>query len=49
MRAGQAAIAKGASSLSAAEAAGYASRSHFARRYRESYGTSPSGRVRSVV
>ncbi|WP_119388323.1 AraC family transcriptional regulator [Taklimakanibacter lacteus] len=49
LRAGQAAIASGASSLGAAEAAGYASRSHFARRYRESYGTSPSGRVRSVV
>jgi AraC-like DNA-binding protein len=45
LRAGQAAIAAGASSLSAAEAAGYASRSHFARRYRESFGTSPSGRL----
>lgn len=44
LRAGQLAIAAGASSLSAAEAAGYTSRSHFARRYRESYGRSPSGR-----
>lgn len=44
LRAGQAALAAGASSLSAAEAAGYTSRSHFARRYRESFGTSPSGR-----
>jgi len=46
LRAGQAAIAAGGSSLSAAEAAGYASRSHFARRYRESFGTTPSGRGR---
>jgi AraC-like DNA-binding protein len=44
LRAGQVAITNGATSLSAAEAAGYASRSHFARRYRESYGRSPSGR-----
>lgn len=44
LRAGRAALAAGASSLSAAEAAGYVSRSHFARRYRESFGTSPSGR-----
>ncbi|MBX5210509.1 helix-turn-helix domain-containing protein [Rhizobium sp. NZLR11] len=44
LRAGQAALAAGASSLAAAEAAGYASRSHFARRYKESFGQSPSGR-----
>lgn len=44
LRAGRAALAAGASSLGAAEAAGYVSRSHFARRYRESFGTSPSGR-----
>lgn len=44
LRAGRAALAAGASSLSAAEAAGYVSRSHFARRYRESFGMSPSGR-----
>ena len=34
----------GASSLEAAEASGYASRSHFARRYRQTFGVSPSGR-----
>jgi AraC-like DNA-binding protein len=44
LRAGRAALVAGASSLGAAEAAGYVSRSHFARRYRESFGTSPSGR-----
>lgn len=44
LRAGQRALASGASSFAAAEAAGYASRSHFARRYRESFGQSPSGR-----
>lgn len=44
LTAGQRAIAAGASSLAAAEAAGYSSRSHFARRYRENYGTSPTGR-----
>lgn len=44
LRAGQTALASGASSYAAAEAAGYASRSHFARRYRESFGQSPSGR-----
>lgn len=44
LRAGQAALASGASSFAAAEAAGYASRSHFARRYKESFGQSPSGR-----
>jgi AraC-like DNA-binding protein len=45
LRAGQSALAAGASSLTAADAAGYASRSHFARRYRESFGRSPSGRA----
>ncbi len=44
LRAGQNALFSGASSLAAAEAAGYASRSHFARRFRESFGQSPSGR-----
>jgi len=44
LRAGQSALAAGMSSFAAAEAAGYASRSHFARRYRESFGQSPSGR-----
>ncbi|MBP1859981.1 helix-turn-helix domain-containing protein [Rhizobium herbae] len=44
LRAGQSALASGASSFAAAEAAGYASRSHFARRYRESFGQPPSGR-----
>jgi len=44
LRAGQAALAAGASSLGAAEAAGYSSRSHFARRYRQSFGKTPSGR-----
>ncbi|OJF96473.1 AraC family transcriptional regulator [Pararhizobium antarcticum] len=44
LRAGQSALASGASSLAAAEAAGYVSRSHFARRYRERFGQSPSGR-----
>jgi AraC-like DNA-binding protein len=49
LRAGQSALAAGASSVTAAEAAGYVSRSHFARRYRESFGTTPSGRPRSVI
>lgn len=44
LRAARAALAAGASSLAAAEAAGYASRSHFSRRYREAFGTSPGGR-----
>lgn len=44
LRAARAALADGASSLAAAEAAGYASRSHFSRRYREAFGTSPGGR-----
>jgi AraC-like DNA-binding protein len=43
--AGRSALAQGASSLTAAEASGYVSRSHFARRYRESFGTTPSGRA----
>jgi AraC-like DNA-binding protein len=38
------AIAEGAGSIAAAEAAGYASRSHFARHYREAYGETPMGR-----
>lgn len=44
LKAGRSAIVSGASSVAAAEAAGYHSRSHFARRYRENYGTSPKGR-----
>lgn len=44
LRAGRNAIAAGGSSLAAAEAAGYVSRSHFSRRFRESFGTSPTGR-----
>lgn len=41
LRAGQNALASGASSFAAAEAAGYSSRSHFARRYKESFGQLP--------
>ena len=44
LKAGRSLLASGASSLAAAEAAGYSSRSHFARRYRESFGTSPMRR-----
>jgi AraC-like DNA-binding protein len=44
LQAGRHALLSGASSLAAAEAAGYASRSHFARRYRESFGASPKRR-----
>jgi AraC-like DNA-binding protein len=44
LRAAAAALSSGASSIAAAEAAGYASRSHFARRFRESYGFTPKGR-----
>lgn len=44
LKAGQNAISSGASSIAAAEAAGYASRSHFSRRFRETFGTSPTGR-----
>jgi AraC-like DNA-binding protein len=49
LRLARSALAAGASSVTAAEAAGYISRSHFARRYRESFGTTPSGRARSVI
>ena len=49
LRTARSALAAGASSVTAAEAAGYTSRSHFARRYRESFGTTPSGRPRSVT
>lgn len=45
LSAGRSALAQGASSLTAADASGYVSRSHFARRYRESFGTTPSGRA----
>jgi AraC-like DNA-binding protein len=41
LEAGRSALVSGAPSFAAAEAAGYASRSHFAKRYRESFGTSP--------
>lgn len=44
LKAGQNALSSGASSIAAAEAAGYASRSHFSRRFRETFGTSPTGR-----
>ncbi len=44
LQAGRSVLASGASSQAAAEAAGYSSRSHFARRYREIYGTSPMRR-----
>jgi AraC-like DNA-binding protein len=44
LKAGRHAIASGASAIAAAEAAGYASRSHFSRRFREIFGTSPTGR-----
>jgi AraC-like DNA-binding protein len=37
-------LESGLSSFAAAEAAGYTSRSHFARRYREIHGMSPTGR-----
>lgn len=40
------ALGDGASSLAAAEAAGYASRSHFARVFRARYGANPAGRQR---
>ncbi|MGB3314348.1 MAG: AraC family transcriptional regulator [Albidovulum sp.] len=45
MRVAEHLIAAGASSFAAAEAAGYRSRSHFARAYRRQHGTSPSGRA----
>ena len=41
LQAGRTVLMSGASSQAAAEAAGYSSRSHFARRYRETYGRSP--------
>lgn len=44
LRAAHSALAAGASSLAATEAAGYTSRSHFSRRYREAFGTTPGGR-----
>jgi len=44
LQAGRHALLSGAPSFVAAEAAGYASRSHFARRYRESFGASPKRR-----
>jgi AraC-like DNA-binding protein len=44
LRIGRDAIRSGALSIAAAEAAGYSSRSHFARRYREHFGTTPTGR-----
>lgn len=44
LRVGRDAIQSGALSVAAAEAAGYISRSHFARRYREHFGTTPTGR-----
>ena len=44
LRMGRDAMLSGALSVDAAEAAGYASRSHFARRYREHFGTTPTGR-----
>ena len=44
LRIGRDAMLSGALSVDAAEAAGYASRSHFARRYREHFGTTPTGR-----
>ena len=44
LSAGRNAMRSGAASVAAAEAAGYASRSHFARRYRQHFGTTPTGR-----
>lgn len=46
MEAARRLIAGGAGAGEAAEAAGYASRSHFARQYRAAHGTLPSGRER---
>jgi AraC-like DNA-binding protein len=45
LKAAQHAITSGATAIAAAEAAGYVSRSHFSRRFRESFGTSPTGRA----
>lgn len=44
METAQRALASGAAIGLAAEAAGYASRSHFARHFRATFGTTPSGR-----
>ncbi|MEO5620340.1 MAG: helix-turn-helix transcriptional regulator [Cypionkella sp.] len=44
MQAAQSALAAGSDSTNAALAAGYASRSHFARHYRAAFGTTPRGR-----
>jgi AraC-like DNA-binding protein len=44
MEVARVALAEGAGSVAAAEAAGYASRSHFARAYRAAYGETPTGR-----
>lgn len=46
MRTAERLLAAGASSLTAAEAAGYSSRSHFARAFRDRFGHAPSGQVR---
>ncbi|MBB3660134.1 AraC-like DNA-binding protein [Rhizobium sp. BK650] len=45
LKAAQHAITSGATAIAAAEAAGYVSRSHFSRRFRERFGTSPTGRA----
>lgn len=45
MQSAHAMLSRGAGSTAAAEAAGYSSRSHFARRYRETFGTPPAGRL----
>lgn len=45
MQSAHAMLSAGAGSTAAAEAAGYTSRSHFARRYREAFGTTPAGRL----
>lgn len=45
LRSARQAIEAGGLSVAAAEAAGYASRSHFSRRYREHFGTTPTGRI----
>ena len=44
LRLARQAMEAGGLSLAAAEAAGYRSRSHFSRRYREHFGTTPTGR-----
>ena len=45
LKVGRDALEAGALSVAAADAAGYASRSHFSRRYRQHFGTSPTGRA----